>query len=346
LIKLDKYVVATDGNHGGSNVVPVCTDESYLHNNHSSGSSYYASKELMGKSASKGKRLIILHAITPNGPLCERDPVTNVPYDDLIWNGDVPHPKDFEKQEDNEQNTCELLWVSSSSKGDYHDNMNSEMYMKWIVEKLVPTFERLHPCKQMPLIQDNAPYHHKRGIPSLASLTKKQLLDLATKHDVEYIELPMSVERRNSMEGTDMGGKHIGLSILSDRREYALYTNPRFSIFTGTCSPPLYQLRLGTDDAQICAGTPICAGWNMYDVINEHSSRTPAVPAQMPRPPTCAFAQEPQVLRRNILYCAGTPSTMRIGDSSLVSRVCEICEKTLMSAATAYSSNDSPWDFS
>jgi hypothetical protein len=81
-----------------------------------------------GKSASKGKRLIILHAIMPNGPLCERgDPATNVPYDDLIWNGNVPHPKDFEKREDNKQNTFELLWVSSSSEGDYHDNMNSEM---------------------------------------------------------------------------------------------------------------------------------------------------------------------------------------------------------------------------
>jgi hypothetical protein len=44
---------------------------------------------------------------------------------------------------------------------------------------------------------------------SQASLTKnQQLLDLAMEHNVEYIDLPMScsgVERRNSMEGTDMG---------------------------------------------------------------------------------------------------------------------------------------------
>jgi hypothetical protein len=62
----------------------------------------------MGKSASQGKRLIILHAaITPNGPLCESDPArTNVPYNALIWNGNMPHPKKIEKREDNEQNTC------------------------------------------------------------------------------------------------------------------------------------------------------------------------------------------------------------------------------------------------
>jgi transposase len=201
LIKLNDYVVGMETN----NVVPVCTDESYLHNNHSSGNSYYRSTGFMGKSASKGKRLIILHAITPDGPLCERNEVTNVPYDDLQWNGDMPHPKDFEKRDQNEQQTCELLWISSSSKGDYHDNMNSDMYMKWIVEKLVPTYERLHPGKQMLLIQDNAPYHHKRGIPSLAGMTKRQLLDLAREHDVEFIDLPISVGRRNSMIGTDMG---------------------------------------------------------------------------------------------------------------------------------------------
>ncbi len=201
LLKLDEYVVGMEEN----NIVPVCTDESYLHNNHSSGMSYYKDKELMGKSTSKGKRLIIMHAITPDGPLCEMDPVTNIPYDDLIWSGDVPHPKAFEKREENEQLTCELLWVSSSSTGDYHDNMNSEMYMKWIKEKLVPTFEKLHPGKTMLLIQDNAPYHHKRGIPSLASMTKKQLLELAEEHGVEYIDLPMYLERRECEVGTDVG---------------------------------------------------------------------------------------------------------------------------------------------
>ena len=60
----------------------------------------------MGKSAGKGKRLIIVHAITPNGPLCERDPVTNIPYNNLICiKGDVWHPKGFEKCDDNAKTT-------------------------------------------------------------------------------------------------------------------------------------------------------------------------------------------------------------------------------------------------
>ena len=72
-----------------------------------------------------GKRLIILHAITPDGPLVERDD-TGYPIDDLQWSGDTPHPKQQQGKL-----TCETLWVSNSSTGDYHNNMNSEMFMKW-----------------------------------------------------------------------------------------------------------------------------------------------------------------------------------------------------------------------
>ena len=54
------------------------------------------------------------------------------------------------------------MWKAESSSGDYHDNMNSDMFMKWVEQRLVPTFEAQFPGKKMILIADNAPYHHKR----------------------------------------------------------------------------------------------------------------------------------------------------------------------------------------
>ena len=66
--------------------------------------------------------------------------------------------------------TCETLWVAQSSSGDYHDNMNSEMFMQWVQDKLIPTFEKAYPGKKMILVADNAPYHHKRVIGSLAKI--------------------------------------------------------------------------------------------------------------------------------------------------------------------------------
>jgi hypothetical protein len=117
------------------------------------------------RKSSKGKRLVILHAITPNGPLCEVDD-NGKPVIDLKWSGDTPHPT---AQTDGKL-TCETLWVAQSSSGDYHDNMNSEMFMKWVEEKLIPLFERMFPGKKLIVIADNAAYHHKRIIGSLANL--------------------------------------------------------------------------------------------------------------------------------------------------------------------------------
>jgi transposase len=133
--------------------------------------------------------LIILHAITREGPLCEKDNFGK-PVDDLKWKGDTCHPT----PRDDGKLTCETLWVAQSSSGDYHDNMNSEMFMQWVQDKLVPTFEREYPGKKMILVADNAAYHHKRVIGSLASLSKKKLIEMMV-NDVDYIDLPLTESR-------------------------------------------------------------------------------------------------------------------------------------------------------
>jgi hypothetical protein len=190
LISLDKYVRAIEnGNQDG--MVFVFTDESYVHNTHALDHSYLQNgKEHIARSSSKGRRLIILHAITPDGPLCDKDD-SGKPVDDLTWKGDTCHPT----KRDDGTLTCETLWIAQSSHGDYHDNMNSEMFMQWVESKLIPTFEKAYPGKKMVLVADNAPYHHKRVIGSLASLTKKKLIEMMVKHDVEYIDLPLTDSR-------------------------------------------------------------------------------------------------------------------------------------------------------
>ena len=107
--------------------------------------------------------------------------VLEVLVSDLKWKGNTPHP---EPRTDGKL-TAETLWLSQSHTGDYHDNMNSEIFMKWVELKLVPLFEGLYPCKKMILVADNAPYHHKRAIGSLGSLRKKKLVELMKKHKVE-----------------------------------------------------------------------------------------------------------------------------------------------------------------
>jgi transposase len=190
LIDFSNYVQEIEnGNPNG--YVFVSTDESYIHNTHAHDYSYVQKgKEHIGRKSSKGKRLVILHAITPNGPLCEVDD-NGKPVDDLKWKGDTPHPT----PRTDGKLTCETLWLAQSSSGDYHDNMNSEMFMKWVEEKLIPLFEKMFPGKKLILIADNAAYHHKRIIGSLANLSKKRIVEMMVQYDVAYIDIPLTDNR-------------------------------------------------------------------------------------------------------------------------------------------------------
>ena len=145
LISLDRYTKEiNNGNERG--LVFVYTDESYIHQNNQSKCTYLSDKQrkegIDRKKMGKGRRLVILHAITAFGPLCERDK-EGFPVCDLVWHGDTPHP-----EKDPERLTCETLWLANSHKGNYHDNMTSEIFMKWVEQALFPTFEKLHPDKK------------------------------------------------------------------------------------------------------------------------------------------------------------------------------------------------------
>ena len=135
LIDFDKIV--KDMETGTSDYVFAWMDESYVHNTHSQEYSYIAEgEEHIERTGSKGKRLVILHAITMDGPVCERDE-NGMPVSNLTWKGDTPHPTRC----DDGKLTCETLWLAQSSAGDYHDNMNSEIFMRWVKKKLLPCFD-------------------------------------------------------------------------------------------------------------------------------------------------------------------------------------------------------------
>jgi hypothetical protein len=107
------FLIGYDKHYRDPNVIFVYTDESYIHAGHGVANSYCNEHSEVIGSNSKGRRLVILHAITENGPLAELDE-QGVPVDDLDWNGDTPHPV----ERPDGKLTCETLWMASSSKGD------------------------------------------------------------------------------------------------------------------------------------------------------------------------------------------------------------------------------------
>jgi len=110
--------------HQGNPLRPeVYLDESYVNKNHSNDFTWYSGEEgsWIQKPTGKGERLIIMNAITKDG-----------------W---VPRAK--------------VVFKSTRKTGDYHGQMNADLFQKWFTKKLLPNI----PDKSI-IVMDNASYHN------------------------------------------------------------------------------------------------------------------------------------------------------------------------------------------
>ena len=107
----------------------VYLDESYVNKNHSNDFTWYSSEDgpWVQKPTGNGERFVIVNAITTEG-----------------W---VPGAK--------------LVFKSARKTGDYHGQMNSELFQKWFQEKLLPNI----PCNSI-IVMDNAAYHGQLSVSS------------------------------------------------------------------------------------------------------------------------------------------------------------------------------------
>ena len=109
---------------GGDTIRPeVYLDESYVNKNHSNDFIWYSGEDgpWVQKPTGKGERLIIINAITKSG-----------------W---VPEAK--------------LVFKSTRKTGDYHGQMNWDLFKKWFTEMLLENI----PSNSL-IIMDNASYHN------------------------------------------------------------------------------------------------------------------------------------------------------------------------------------------
>lgn len=128
-------------NSDGGTIRPeVYLDESYINKNHSNDYIWYSTEDgpWVQKPTGSGERLIIMNAITKDG-----------------W---VPNAK--------------MVFKSARRTGDYHGQMNWDIFKKWFVDKLIPNIP-----ENSLIIMDNAPYHNvlsEHSAPTAAS--KKEVI--------------------------------------------------------------------------------------------------------------------------------------------------------------------------
>lgn len=125
VVARQRYLRRMIANRKGKDTVcpEVYLDESYVNKNHSNDFVWYCDDDgpWIQKPTGKGERLIIMNAITKDG-----------------W---VPGAK--------------VTFKSTRKTGDYHGQMNQEMFTKWFREKLLPNI----PDRSL-IIMDNASYHN------------------------------------------------------------------------------------------------------------------------------------------------------------------------------------------
>lgn len=127
----------------------IYLDETYVLSTHVQSQSWSdESNKGIRKPISKGERLIIIHAGGEKGF--------------------VPNAL--------------TTWKATKHTGDYHDNVNQEMFMKWMNEKLLPNLE-----PRSVLVIDNAPYHNVQIDKAPTSKTKKQeMKDWLRQHNIAF----------------------------------------------------------------------------------------------------------------------------------------------------------------
>lgn len=164
-------------------LIKVFVDESYANVNHSLGYSWYHKDDDLGNArnvpSGKGRRLVLLAGITEefgmlglgaNNELI--DSIENVKDAAVVAGTIAPGLMIFEARK------C---------RGDYHANMDSEMFCRWASKQLMPEVERLD--VDIILVMDNASYHTTPAdgcIMPTSWKKKKDATDFLDEHGIEY----------------------------------------------------------------------------------------------------------------------------------------------------------------
>lgn len=192
------------------NAVFVYIDESYVHQYHHANYGWFHSDPSQPGGTitlreSRGHRFIILHAMTKDGLLHNANHPSVLALTSKT-RGDPFHPCA----------TAECIMRDSvSDEGDYHDTMNSDVFMAWVERRLIPSFQVMYPGKRMVLVLDNARYHHARTNENetpVGQMTKDELAEFLV--DVGITSLTVKRNNRRYVINQIMWTEHARSKVI------------------------------------------------------------------------------------------------------------------------------------
>ena len=110
----------------------------------------------------KGEHLIVVDAITKDGPLrCNGVEVTSSVHSAITSvNSGHGGNNSLSDDESSDKDVVSALWTwVYQKKGDYHDAMDHEKFQDWVNNRFIPTWKKRYPKLLRDFVLDNAPYH-------------------------------------------------------------------------------------------------------------------------------------------------------------------------------------------
>jgi hypothetical protein len=180
------YAEALRQEDNGMHVI-VYMDESYIHNNHALQRGWFCpGSDRHVRRPKRAGRFVIFHAITKDGLLYQkrssadddlRQPTVNAEY--------VYHIDTRLKAKDPAESASNITDVKDD-KDAYHGNIDANMFLLWLQNRLVPAFRAKYPGMKMILCMDNASYHnpHEDGWVPVSAMRKEQLVAALKKYNI------------------------------------------------------------------------------------------------------------------------------------------------------------------
>lgn len=330
-----KYAAALKEQEDGAAII-VYMDESYIHAHHCSHFLWHSLSSATKNDVrgdNKGKRIIIMHAMTKDGLL----EVAGTEPSNILT--ELYH-------------SCALIFDEVCADGitpaDYHDTINGEKFIGWMQQRLFPTVQKLYPGKKMYLVLDNAKYHHHRGPDWFSPSAKKkgQLADFLRQRTVESITVDdgrtIPASKFSANAGKVAGGPTLAQLKQAVKQHLAAHPEINTTVPQQLMSDEGYELLY--TPPYISDLQPIEMIWAFTKALvarQSHRSRTAqACAVQTREAMECVSAE---LCQKQILHChAWIEQFMQSEDGGSLQQFCTLASLKPLAAALADIADVSP----
>jgi hypothetical protein len=115
-----------------------------------------------------------------------------------------------------------VMECKNDEDGDYHKQMNSDIYDKWFTNRLIPSFEQLYPDKKGIFFIDQAPFHINRVAFPSSNCNKDEILEHYRLHNINTI----TIQRKDGDMANETITFHIDSFLKNKRNKNALQGGP------------------------------------------------------------------------------------------------------------------------